>query len=49
VDLKSFKPSKSKIGEYGIRYKPVEGYKRKDGVKVPPTWKKEVFYWKRHT
>ena len=37
---------RSKIGEYGIRWKPVEGYKRKDGVKVYPYMKKEVFYWK---
>jgi len=42
------KPYKSKIGEYGVRWKPVEGYKRKDGTKVPPHWKKETFKWKNN-
>lgn len=37
---------KSKIGEYGVRWEPVEGYKRKDGVKVPPYYKKVVYPWK---
>ena len=37
---------KSKIGEYGVRWEPVEGYKRKDGVKVPPHYKKVVYPWK---
>ncbi|MFH1101957.1 MAG: hypothetical protein V1726_07990 [Methanobacteriota archaeon] len=40
---------KSKIGEYGIRWKAVEGYRRKDGARIPPHMKKEVFRWKRYT
>ena len=37
--------TKSEIGNHGIYYKPVEGYKRKDGKKVPPHYKKTVFKW----
>jgi hypothetical protein len=45
---KEMKTYKSKIGEYGVRYKAVEGYRRKDGIKVPPHYKKETFKWKRY-
>jgi len=38
----------SKIGEYGIKWKPVEGYVRKDGKKVPPHYKKVEFKWKKY-
>ncbi len=37
---------KSKIGEYGVRWEPVEGYRKKDGTKVPPHMKKVVYHWK---
>lgn len=36
----------SKIGEYGIRWKAVEGYITKNGKKIPPHYKKEEFRWK---
>ena len=39
---------KSKIGEYGYRWRQVEGYKNKNGKKIPPHLKKEKFEWK-HT
>jgi hypothetical protein len=45
---KTMKQYKSKIGEYGVRWKPVEGYKRKDGVYIQPHMKKEVFKWKNN-
>ncbi|MEF8848352.1 MAG: hypothetical protein V5A68_04385 [Candidatus Thermoplasmatota archaeon] len=35
----------SKIGEYGIRWKKVEGYTTKDGRKIPPHLRKEEFEW----
>ena len=38
----------SKIGKYGIRWQPVEGYKRKDGKQVPPHLKKVEFKWKEN-
>jgi len=37
----------SKIGEYGIKYQPVEGYKTKDGKKIYPYMKKVKFSWKK--
>lgn len=39
---------KSKIGEYGYKWEPVEGYKRKDGVKVPPHYKIVKYNWKKY-
>ena len=39
---------KSKIGEYGIKWEPVEGYRRKDGVIIPPHYKKVKYTWKKH-
>jgi len=39
---------KSKIGEYGFRLVPVEGYKSKNGKKVLPHWKKVKFEWKHN-
>ena len=44
---KNMKHHTSKIGEYGITWKPVEGYKRKDGKKVYPYMKKVEFKWKK--
>ncbi len=38
----------SKIGKYGYRWQPVEGYRRKDGAKIPPRMKKVFFKWKEH-
>jgi len=38
----------SKIGEYGIRWKAVEGYKTKNGKLVPPHLKKEKFKWENN-
>jgi len=35
----------SKIGEYGIKWEPVEGYKTKKGKRVPPHYKKVEFKW----
>ena len=35
----------SKIGEYGIRLEPIEGYKTKNGKKVLPHYKKRKFNW----
>jgi len=39
---------RSKIGEYGFRLVPVEGYKSKNGKKVLPHWKKVKFEWKHN-
>jgi hypothetical protein len=39
---------KSKIGKYGIRWKPVDGYIAKDGKKIPPRYKKVEFKWKKY-
>jgi hypothetical protein len=39
------KHKRSKIGEYGIRWKPVEECIRKDGKKIPPHLEKEEFSW----
>jgi hypothetical protein len=39
------KHKNSKIGFYGITYKPVEGYKTKKGKKVAPHLKKVEFNW----
>jgi len=38
----------SKIGRYGITYKPVEGYKTKDGKRIVPHYKKVEFKWNDH-
>ena len=38
----------SKIGEYGIRWKPVEGHRTRGGKFVPPHLKKEEFIWKQN-
>ena len=43
------KHTKSEIGKHGICYTPVEGYKRKDGKKVPPHYKKTYFKWHKST
>ena len=40
------KNKESQIGKWGIRWKPVEGYKTKNGKKISPHWKKELFKWK---
>jgi hypothetical protein len=39
---------KSKIGEYGFRWIPVEGYKTKKGKKILPHMKKVKFTWKEN-
>ena len=39
------KNKKSKIGEFGLTWKPVEGYIRKGGKKVQPHMKKVKFKW----
>jgi hypothetical protein len=36
---------KSKIGKYGYRWIPVEGYKQKNGKKIKPHLKKVKFQW----
>ena len=38
----------SKIGEYGIRWKPVDGYKTKNGKKIKPHYRKVEFKWKKN-
>jgi hypothetical protein len=38
---------KSKIGKYGVRWEPVEGYRRKDGAKILPHYKKTKYPWKK--
>jgi len=45
---KDMKHKHSKIGEYGIKWEPVEGYKTKDGKNIPPHYKKVEFKWKNH-
>jgi hypothetical protein len=45
---KKMKHKYSKIGEYGIRWKPIEGYKKKSGKKVPPHMKKMEFKWRNN-
>ena len=45
---KEMKHKYSKIGEYGIKWEKVEGYKTKDGKKIPPHYKKVEFKWKEH-
>jgi hypothetical protein len=42
----NMKHKHSKIGEYGIKWEQVEGYKTKDGKKIPPHYKKVEFKWK---
>lgn len=39
----------SKIGEYGIKWKPVEGHKTKNGKEVKPYYKKVEYKWKEYT
>jgi hypothetical protein len=43
------KHKSSKIGEYGIKWKPVEGYMTKKGKRIPPRWKKTEFKWKEYS
>ncbi len=38
----------SKIGEYGIRWEPVEGHTTKEGRTILPHMKKVEFKWKKH-
>lgn len=40
------KHKNSKIGEYGIKYEPVEGYRTKDGKKILLHYKKVEYKWK---
>ncbi|MDG6217993.1 MAG: hypothetical protein QCI00_00940 [Candidatus Thermoplasmatota archaeon] len=39
---------KSKIGKYGYRWIPVEGYVEKNGKEIPPHMKKVKFKWKEN-
>ena len=34
-------------GEYGITYKPVKGYKPRNGAYGPPPWKNSRSYWRK--
>ena len=43
----NMKHKHSKIGEYGIKWESVEGYKTKEGKKIPPHYKKVEFKWKQ--
>ena len=45
---KYMKHKNSKIGEYGIKWEPVEGYTKRDGRKVPSYLKKVEFRWKNN-
>ena len=45
---KYMKHKRSKIGEHGIKYEAVDGYKTKDGKKILPHYKKVEFKWKNH-
>jgi len=45
---KKMRHQHSKIGKYGIKWEPVEGYKKKDGSIVPPHFKKAEFKWKKN-
>ena len=45
---KKMKHKHSKIGKYGIKWEPVEGYKEKDGKIVLPRMKKVEFKWKNN-
>ena len=38
----------SKIGEYGIRWEPVDSYTTKDGKKIQPHMKKVEYKWKHY-
>jgi len=44
--MKNMKHKNSKIGFYGITFKQVNGYKTKNGKKIPPHLKKVEFKWK---
>ena len=43
------KHKQSKIGLYGIRWEPVEGYITKNGKIVPPHYKKVEYSWKHNS
>jgi len=43
------KHKQSKIGEYGIKWESVEGYKTKKGKKILPHMKKVGFKWKQNS
>jgi len=38
----------SKIGKYGFKWEAVEGYKTKNGKRVPPHYKKVEFQWNQN-
>ena len=42
------KHRQSKIGEYGLKWEPVDGYRTKDGKKISPHYKKVEFKWKQY-
>jgi len=48
IGEKNMKHKYSKIGEYGIKYEQVDGYKTRDGKIIPPHLKKVEFKWKEN-
>lgn len=42
---KNMRHKNSKIGRYGIKWEPVEGYKTRYGKIIPPHMKKVEFKW----
>ena len=48
MERKLMKHKNSKIGEYGIRWKKVEGYITKKGKRIMPHMRKEEFKWKNN-
>jgi hypothetical protein len=46
--MKILKHKHSEIGEYGIKWERVKGYKTKNGKKIPPHYKKIEFKWKKY-
>ena len=47
IEVKPIK-KESKIGEYGYRWKPVDGYRTKDGKHIPPHLKIVKYKWKEN-
>ena len=43
------KHKNSKIGEYGIKWQAVDGYRKKNGKTVPPHMKKVEYEWKKYS
>jgi len=47
IEVKPIK-KESKIGEYGYRWKPVDGYRTKDGKRIQPHLKIVKYKWKEN-